>query len=246
MDTPNSTYCIFINERGYIGGDSRATVVHTGGFRDGKYGNPDYVPTRNEGSPEGEYFRVCEGDFPLRKGWFYHEKERGTTRSGAYLAKLYVGTAGNGGTMNIGVAPNKDGVLDADDVKALRDFGELRKALFAHEAKSGEKFNVVVMREDVSKGELVDEWKFVADGKTLLRGKPIGIKRIRLLRNSAVANDCAVRVLRGVGTPKVSYTLYRADQAVIDAILDAKGDEGETDTAKWMTGKASASTTPRL
>jgi hypothetical protein len=41
-------------------------------------------------------------------------------------------------------------------------------------------------------------------------------------------------VLRGVGTPKVSYKLYCADRSVVDAILDAKGDDGETDTAKWM------------
>ena len=223
------------NERGYICDDSRATVVRTGGFCDGKFGNPDYVPTRNEGLPDGDFFRVNEADFPLRKGWFYHEGERGTTKSGAYLAKLYVGTVGNGGTMDIGVAPNKDGILDADDVKALRDFGELRKALFAHEAKDGGPFNVVVLREDVSNGELVDKWEFVADGKTILRGKSIGNKRIRLLQESVAAKGCAVRVLRGVGTPKVSYTLYCADQAVIDAILNAKGDDGETDTAKWMT-----------
>ena len=55
---------------------------------------------------------------------------------------------GYGGTMNIGIAPNKDGVLDADDVKALRDFGELRKALFAHEANDGENFNVVDLLVD--------------------------------------------------------------------------------------------------
>ena len=228
------------NERGFVSDDSRATVVRTGGFCDGKFGNPDYVPMRNAGSPDGEYFRVNEADFPLRRGWFYHERERGTTKSGAYLARLYVGTVGNGGTMNIGVAPTKDGVLDADDVKALKDFGELRKALFAHRAKEGEEFNVVVMREDVSNGELVDEWEFVADGKVLLHGKSIGIKRIRLLREPALARNCNVRVVRGVGTPKVSCALYRADQSVIDAILDAKGDDGETDTAKWMTGKASA------
>ena len=76
------------NERGFISEDSRATVVRTGGYCDGKYGNPNYVPTRNAGSPDGEYFRVNEADFPLRRGWFYHESERGTTKSGAYLARL--------------------------------------------------------------------------------------------------------------------------------------------------------------
>ncbi len=227
------------NERGFISEDSRATVVRTGGFCDGKFGNPDYVPTRNAGFPDGDFFRVCEGDFPLRKGWFFHESERGTTKSGAYLAKIYIGTVGNGGTMNIGVAPNKDGVLDADDVKALKDFGELRRALFAQEAKEGEHFNVVVMREDVSHGELVDEWEFVADGKPLLHGKSIGIKRIRLLREPVLSKDCEVKVLRGVGAPKVTFALYHAEQSVMDTILGANGDNGETDTAKWMKEGAS-------
>jgi len=222
------------NERGYVCDDSRATTVATGGYADGKYGNPAYVPQRNEGSPDGEFFRVNEADFPLRRGWFYHEGERGTTKSGAYLAKLYVGTVGNGATMNIGVAPNKDGVLDADDVKALKDFKVLKDALFSNEVKLGEPFNVVVMREDLLHGERVDEWEFVADSKAILRGKSIGNKRIRLLPQPCVAKNCEVKILKSAGTSKVSFTLYRADQSVIDAILNATGDDRETDTVGFM------------
>ena len=224
------------NERGYICDDSRATVVRTGGFCAGKYGNPDYVPTRNEGSPEGEFFRVNEADFPLRRGWFYHEGERGTTKSGAYLAKLYACTVGNGGTMNIGVAPNKEGVLDAHDVKALKDFKMLKDALFAHKVESGE-FNVVVMREDISKGELVDGWEFVADGKVILSGKSIGNKRIRLLEKPLAVKGCEVKVLKSAGKHKVSFALYRADDAVVRSILNATGDDRETDTVGLMAGK---------
>jgi alpha-L-fucosidase len=81
-------------------------------------------------------FKVCEADFPLRKGWFYHESERGTTRSAAYLTKLYLSSVGNGGVMNIGIAPNKDGLLDVDDVKALAGFKTLKDALFAEQKGS--------------------------------------------------------------------------------------------------------------
>ena len=42
-------------------------------------------------------------------------------------------------------------------------------------------FIVVVMTEDVSAGERVDGWKLLADGKALLSGRSIGIKRIRTL-----------------------------------------------------------------
>ena len=190
----------------------------------------------NTGSPDGEFFRVCEADFPLRRGWFYHEMERGTTKSAAYLTKLYLSSVGNGGTMNIGIAPDKSGRLDADDVRALAGFGVMRNALFVREAKVGEPFNVVVMHEDVSSGEQVDEWELVADGKAVLRGKSIGWKRIRVLEAPCTARDSELKVLKDGGALKgVSFKLCNADPELVKAILDATGDDRETDTAKWMT-----------
>ena len=223
------------NERGVLDPDSRATICTVGGYAGGKYGNPDYKDQINSGSPNGNSFRVCEADFPLRRGWFYHEKERGTTKSSAYLAKLYVGTVGNGGTMNIGIAPNKDGRLDADDLKALSGFKVMKDALFAREAQTGDSFNVVVMSEDLTKGEQVDSWEFVADGKTILSGKSIGMKRIRLLRESVAAKSCEVKVLKDGGELQgVSVHCYFADPELVKTILDSDEDSGETDTAKWM------------
>ena len=225
------------NERGMLNPDSRATVCTVGGFVGGKYGNPAYKTQNNTGSPDGEFFRVCEADFPLRRGWFYHEKERGTTKGAAYLAKLYLSSVGNGGTMNIGIAPNKDGLVDDEDAKALKEFKIVKDALFVHEAKEGEPFNVVVMSEDVSKGEQVDEWEFVADGKAILRGKSIGVKRIRLLREPVAARSCTVKVLKDGGELQgVGARRYFADPELVKTILDSNDDSGETDTAKWMMG----------
>ena len=226
------------NERGLLEPDSRATVCTIGGFADGKYGNPAYKDQINLGSTEGGFFRVCEADFPLRKGWFYHEKERGTTKSAAYLTKLYLSSVGNAGVMNIGIAPNKEGLLDADDVKALAGFKTLKDALFAHEAKPGEPFNVVVMREDISKGEQVDEWEFVSDGKAILRGKSIGVKRIRVLETPCIAKNGEVKILKDGGEfHGVSFKLYRADPELVRLVLSSTTESGETDTAKWMTAE---------
>ena len=140
--------------------------------------------------------------------------------------------------MNIGIAPNKDGLLDADDVKALSGFQTLKDALFAHEAKQGEPFNVVVMREDISKGEQVDEWEFVADGKAILRGKSIGVKRIRVLETPCAAKSCEVKVLKNGGAFQgVSFKLFRADPELVRLVLSATTESGETDTARWMTAE---------
>ncbi len=116
----------------------------------------------------------------------------------------------------------------------------MRNALFAHEAKDGEPFNVVVMREDVSNGEQVDEWGFVADGKAVLRGKSVGWKRIRVLETPCAANNCELKVLKDGGALKgVSFKLYNADPDLVKAILSATGDDRETDTARLMTKTAS-------
>jgi hypothetical protein len=140
--------------------------------------------------------------------------------------------------MNIGVAPNKDGLLDADDVKALAGFKTLKDALFKQEVKQGEPFNVIVMSENISKGEQVDEWEFVADGKAILSGKSIGVKRIRILEAPCVAKSCKVNVLNDGGALQgVSFKLYRTDPELVRLVLSATTGSGETDTAKWMTAE---------
>ena len=220
------------NERGTVNPDSRSTIGHYDGIWN------HYKLVANIGAVDGTTFHPIEADFPLRRGWFYHEKERGTTKSAAYLMKLYLSSVGNAATMNIGIAPDKTGRLDADDVRALAGFGVMRNALFASEAKDGEPFNVVVMREDVSNGEQVDDWEFLADGKAVLRGKSIGWKRIRVLETPCAANSREVRVLKDGGALKgVSFRLYNADPELVKAILNATGDDRETDTARWMTTK---------
>ena len=218
------------NERGLVDPDSRSTIGHNDGIWD------HYKHVANIGTADGSTFHPIEADFPLRKGWFYHEKDRGTTKSAAYLTKLYLSSVGNAATMNIGIAPNKEGLLDPEDVKALAGFKVLKDALFAHEVKSGEPFNVVVMREDISKGEQVDEWEFVADGKSILRGKSIGLKRIRVLEAPCAAKSCKLSVLKDGGSLQgVSFKLYRADPELARLVLSATTESGETDTAKWMT-----------
>ena len=240
------------NERGFLDPDSRATVVATGGFRDGMFGNPGYVPQRNVGTPDGDFFRVAEADFPLRRGWFWHEGENGTTKSGESLARTYLDTVGNGGTMNIGVAPNKDGLLDAEDAAALRGFRFLRNALFAEEVAAGGLgasahvpeggFNVVALREDVSRGERVDGWEFLADGKPILRGASIGVRRLRVLPQPCQARACELRITKSAGGADVSFSLFRADAQLVRRILTAAADHDETDTAKWMEGAAAKPT----
>ena len=223
------------NERGLLDPDSRATVVASGGYANGKYLNPAYRSQINTGSKNGGYFRVCEADFPLRKGWFYHEKESGTTKCSAYLAQRFIGTVGNGGIMNIGIAPNKAGLLDADDVRELKGFGEMLKRIFSNEVtEDGKPFNMVEMCEDLTNGEQVDGWRLLADGREIVSGKAIGYRRIRLFEAISPKKVELQITAHGGALCHVGFRRFLVDPDLLKAIMSATGDSGETDTVKGL------------
>ena len=234
------------NEKGELDPNSSATICSVGGYADGKYGNPDYKLHINTGMRSSEntktesFFRVCECDFPMRPGWFYHEKEKGKTKNGMYLLKRYLNTIGNGGTMNLGIAPNKDGLLDEEDVKALADFCKLKAAFFSKPVTKG-LCNVVVMSEDVvAHGEVCEGWQLFDGDEKLASGKTIGIKRIRTFERPRRAENLRLEVY-GKGAKALPTKFYYVEPDFLKAVLSATTESGETDTAKWMTaGKQGA------
>ena len=212
------------NERGEIDPDSRATICPVGGFANGKYGNPDYKTYINRGCADGTVFKVCEADFPLRPGWFYHESEDGGVKSGEYLMNRYLSACGNAAGMNIGIAPDAHGRLHENDVKALKRFSEIRDAFFAtrvDDPKDG--FNVVVLRENVERGERIDGWEFKVDGKTVFAGRSVGLKRIRCSETLLKGAAAELLVTKCAGAPEgVTVELYRVDPALLKTVLGAK------------------------
>ena len=218
------------NERGVLDGDCRATGAR---FDIANYA--DYRVWAHTGVKNGVKFHPPEADFPLRRGWFYHAKEKGSTKSPLYLMQRYLASVGNGGTMNIGIAPDKRGVLCDDDVRVLKGFGAIKKAFFANETEKGP-CNVVVMREDVANGERVDNWSIYADGERLLCGKSIGIKRIRILPRTVCAENIQLEVKSDTKlAPKMKKSrFYLVDEKLLKSIMAAIEKSGETDTAEWM------------
>ena len=155
---------------------------------------------------DAEHFRMWEADFPLRRSWFYHDRDRGTARSAAYLMKLYLMSVGNGGIMNIGLSPDRHGRLAEEDVKALAGFGVIKRAFFAKEVTTTfAEYNVVV--------EIRDHRKYI---KVL--DEPMKMSG----RDCAYADRAAKR--------------YLADPELVRLVREATSKSGETDTAKWMTG----------
>ena len=163
-----------------------------------------YVDPTLDPSDE-RHFRMWEADFPLRRGWFYHERDRGTTRSAAYLMKLYLSSVGNGGTMNIGIAPDRRGRLCEEDARALKGFAEIRRAFFSKEVSTPFKeYNVVVEKRDHRKYIKVLE------------------EPMRMLGKDGPFADRALK-------------RYYVEPELLRLIRASTSESGETDTARWMT-----------
>lgn len=83
------------------------------------------------GTRNGKYWKPAECDVPLRNGWFYHANEDNNVKSVSQLFEIYLKSVGRGAAMDIGIAPNTEGLLHQNDVKSLKDFGDFLKKLFA-------------------------------------------------------------------------------------------------------------------
>jgi alpha-L-fucosidase len=69
-------------------------------------------------------WRPAEADTPLRKAhWFWHPNDEASLKSLPELVKLYDQTVGRGGQLMLGLAPDRRGLLPAEDVKRLEEFG---------------------------------------------------------------------------------------------------------------------------
>lgn len=94
-------------------------------------------PQSPMGIRNGKFWMPAECDVPLRKGWFYHENEK--PKSSEALFDLYLQSVGHGAGLDLGLAPDTRGQLHADDVAALKGFGDMVKHTFANNlAKNAE------------------------------------------------------------------------------------------------------------
>ncbi|MGA2195491.1 MAG: discoidin domain-containing protein, partial [Bryobacteraceae bacterium] len=72
-------------------------------------------------------------------GWFWHENENARVKTPAQLIDLYYKSAGRGASLLLNSPPNRDGLLPAEDIAALRAFGDYRRATFSRNLAAGAK-----------------------------------------------------------------------------------------------------------
>ncbi|RYE08276.1 MAG: hypothetical protein EOP44_02900, partial [Sphingobacteriaceae bacterium] len=83
------------------------------------------------GTRNGKYWMPAECDVSLRPGWFYHESQNAQVKSPYTLLDLYYKSVGRGANLDLGLSPDKDGLLEAEDVASLQKFGAILKETFA-------------------------------------------------------------------------------------------------------------------
>jgi len=115
------------NENGLIN-ETNWNLLDTAGFKRGEGSPPN--DTLNRGNFNGKNWIGAEADVSIRKGWFYHEEEDATVKSGKTLFNLYLNSVGHGGNMILNVPPNRKGLIAPQDSAALMDFRKLREAAF--------------------------------------------------------------------------------------------------------------------
>ncbi len=95
----------------------------------------DYEGT--EGHRDGKYWIPAECDIPLRPGWFYHQSQDEKVKSPDSLFNLYYKSVGRGACLDLGLSPDRRGLLSDNDVKSLKDFGWQLKQTFSKNLAKG-------------------------------------------------------------------------------------------------------------
>jgi alpha-L-fucosidase len=183
------------------------------------------------------YWLPSEADFPLRRGWYWHPGQK--PKSLSQLVKAYFETVGRGAVMNIGVAPDREGLICREDARRLSEFGKwvrdfnsvnLAKDAVIKKTYEGNrlivelflskpaKFECVDFREEIAKGQRISSFvvEVFVDGQWLqvVKGTTVGHRRIA--RFDEIASDKVRVTLNGISSPNVSSIALRPIPKVID------------------------------
>lgn len=163
------------------------------------------------------FWYPSEVDVSIRPGWFYHQQEDNQVKSLKHLTDIYFKSVGYNSVLLLNIPPDQRGRISDADVNRLKEFADYRKEIFAdnrvkgglkawtarpgdtrvYQLKPKSEINVVMLREDISKGQRMEAFTveaLTADGwKEIVKGTTVGYKR--LIRIPAVeARQLRVKV----------------------------------------------------
>jgi alpha-L-fucosidase len=93
-------------------------------------GKPNITGLLNSGSENGKSWVPAECDVSIRPGWFWHAAEDSLVKSPEQLFDIYLASVGRGSNLLLNVPPDRRGLLNERDVKALEGFRTLLDSEF--------------------------------------------------------------------------------------------------------------------
>ena len=164
------------------------------------------------------FWYPSEVDVSIRSGWFWHENENGKVKSLKQLADIYFQSVGYNSVLLLNIPPDRRGHIHEADVARLKEFAAYRQQVFAdnrvqkgqkmwnaasgdqreYELKSSSKINVVLLQEDIARGQRVESFRVEArvGGQWQLLGEGTTVGYKRMLRFPTVEAE-ALRITIG-------------------------------------------------
>lgn len=164
------------------------------------------------------FWYPSEVDVSIRPGWFWHENENGKVKSLKHLADIYFQSVGYNSVLLLNIPPDRRGHINEADVARLMEFAAYRQQVFAdnrvqkgqkmwdavsgdqreYELKSSSKINVVLLQEDIARGQRVESFRVEArvGGRWQLLGEGTTVGYKRMLRFPTIEAE-ALRITIG-------------------------------------------------
>ena len=184
-----------------------------------------------EGDPDGKYWVPAMSDAPLRgyngrHEWFWEPGDEAHIYPLDKLVEMYEKSVGRNSTLILGLTPNAEGLMPAEDVQRLKEFGAEIKKRYANpiaqtkgtgksillKLPKKRRVNHVVLMENIIKGERVRQFRL--EGQTakgwqlIFEGSSIGHKLIHQFEPIEVS-AMRLSITESVAKPDIkSFTLY--------------------------------------
>ena len=113
------------NERGAADDPCWATMDLTG-----CYPGMTNFKLQTAGQRSATNWVPAECDVPLRPSWFYHAGHDGRAKTLRQLINIYYSSVGYGACLNLGLSPDKRGLIPEHDASVLRELGHIVSVTF--------------------------------------------------------------------------------------------------------------------
>jgi len=143
-----------------------------------------------------------ECDVSIRRGWFWHPDD--APKSVAHLMAIHLQSVGLGANLLLNLPPDISGRIDAADVDRVREFRAELDRRFARAAHAtlvqqepgcwiatlpeSTEVGQIELREAVENGQRITRHAVVDDGRELVAGGTVGIRRIHQVASATLSS----------------------------------------------------------